>query len=543
VLASDEPAARLPIFVGDYVLMSYGTGAIMCVPAHDERDFEFAQVFDLAVRPVVRQPGIEPDPATCTPGDGYAVNSPHWEGLETPLAKTRAIEVLEALGVGRKRVQYRLRDWLFSRQRYWGEPFPLLHLEDGTVKRVPDEALPVELPPMTDFAPSADGKPPLARAREWVETVDPETGRPARRDTDTMPGWAGSCWYYLRYMDPACDTAPVSKTAEQYWKNVDLYVGGTEHAVLHLLYARFWHKVLFDLGVVSTKEPFQRLFNQGMLTAYAYEDASGRLVPSDEVEEKDGRHVVRATGESVKQVIAKMSKSLRNVVNPDDVIAEYGADTFRLYEMFMGPLADSKPWNPRDVPGCRRFLERLWRLYVDHDSAARIRPNLAAPAPTERSGANRDVEVALNECLARVDSSFERFNFNTAVAAFMSFLNVATKTPEAFDRSQAERLVLALAPFAPHVAEELWSRLGHASSVATAPWPSADPRWLVRDEIEYVVQVDGKLRGKAVVPKDAARDAVEAAARAVAGDHLAGRAIAKTVVVPGKLVNFVTRSA
>jgi len=541
VLAADEPAARLPIFVGDYVLMSYGTGAIMCVPGHDERDFEFARVFDLAVRPVVRQPGIDPDPATCTPGEGVAVNSPLWEGLATAEAKARAIAVLEERGVGTRRVQYRLRDWLFSRQRYWGEPFPLLHLEDGSITLVPDADLPVELPQMTNFEPSSDGSAPLAKAHAWRATVDPKTGRPVLRDTDTMPGWAGSCWYYLRFMDPSNDDEPFSKAAADYWQNVDLYIGGTEHAVLHLLYARFWHKVLFDLGRVPTKEPFQKLFNQGMLTAFAYKDKTGRLVPSDEVEEVGGVFTSRANGAPLEQVIAKMSKSLRNVVNPDDVCAEYGADTFRLYEMFMGPLSDSKPWNPRDVPGCRRFLDRLWRLYVDSEGAEPIRPHLLSAAQTPRTGETLELEYALNACLHRVDSAFERFNFNTAVAGFMTFLNAASRTPFAFDRDQAERLVRALAPFAPHIAEELWQRLGHSGSINTAAWPKVDAAFLEKSEIEIVVQVGGKLRAKLLAPKGGSRAVLEGLAREAAGDALVGREVVKVVVVPDKLVNFVVK--
>jgi leucyl-tRNA synthetase len=326
------------------------------------------------------------------------------------------IEWLVAQGHGRARTTYRLRDWLFSRQRYWGEPFPVLHLEDGRAVRVPDEHLPVELPPMQDFAPSDDGRPPLAKATEWVRTVDPASGRPAQRDTDTMPGWAGSCWYYLRFMDPGNASAPFAPEAARYWQQVDLYIGGTEHAVLHLLYARFWHKVLYDLGLVTTKEPFARLFNQGMLGAFAYKDPSGRLVLADEVRFENDQPVHAPTGAQLEQVLAKMSKSLKNVVNPDDVCREFGVDTFRLYEMFMGPLADSKPWNPRDVPGCRRFLERAWRLFVDPDGQAPLRPHLAQAAEGAPAGAALELERALNRAIKRVDDSFQGFNFNTAVA-------------------------------------------------------------------------------------------------------------------------------
>ncbi len=547
MFAADDPVGRIPVYVGDYVLMTYGTGAIMCVPGHDERDFEFAQRFGLPVRSVVRVGDAPLDGSVCTPGDGTACNSPAWDGLPTAAAKQRAIELLEERGRGTRKVNYKLRDWLFSRQRYWGEPFPVLHRADGTHLRVPDDHLPVELPPMQDFAPPDDGSPPLSKALDWVRTKDPVTGAPVQRDTDTMPGWAGSCWYYLRFMDPTCALAPLSRDAEQYWGNVDLYVGGTEHAVLHLLYARFWHKVLYDCGVVSTKEPFQRLFNQGMLTAFAYEDSTGRLTPVDEVDDDGETPKLRATGAPVKRIIAKMSKSLRNVVNPDDVCAQYGVDTFRVYEMFMGPLGDSKPWNPRDVPGSRRFLDRVWRLIVDEQGDGPVRATLAADDGGALEGARLEVERALNQCLKRVDDSFRAFNFNTAISGFMEFVNAAqkhvAKEPAALSREQARRFVAALAPFAPHLAEELWERLGGEGSVAYAPWPKVDERYLEADDFELAVQVLGKLRGATRVPRALASDkaALEAAAREAVADKLAGKEVTKVIVVPGKLVNFVVR--
>ncbi|HKX45824.1 MAG TPA: leucine--tRNA ligase, partial [Planctomycetota bacterium] len=373
-----DPRARVPIWVADYVLASYGTGAIMAVPGQDQRDWEFAERFGLPIVRTVRPPdGFD---GQAYAGEGPAQNSGFLDGLGVGDAKARMLAHLVERRLGRPRTQYRLRDWLFSRQRYWGEPFPVLHRRDGTHRRVPDALLPVELPPMRDFAPPDDGSPPLSKAVEWVNTTDPDTGEPVRRDTDTMPGWAGSCWYYLRFMDPRNARAPFARAAADYWGSVDLYIGGTEHAVLHLLYARFWHKVLHDEGLVPTKEPFQRLFNQGMLTAYAYKDSTGRLVPADEVDLEADPPRARATGEALAPVIAKMSKSLKNVVNPDDVCEQYGVDTFRLYELFMGPLADSKPWNPRDVPGCRRFLDRVWRLFVDEERAEPVRPHLARAA-------------------------------------------------------------------------------------------------------------------------------------------------------------------
>jgi leucyl-tRNA synthetase len=550
----NDKEAALPIFVADYVLMGYGTGAIMSVPAHDERDFEFAKKFDLPIREVVK-PAVENaarESSACFAGDGTAIHSPAWNGLSTPAAKKRAVELLTAKNVGRARTTYRLRDWLFSRQRYWGEPFPLVHASDGSVRLVPDDELPVVLPEMDDFRPSSDGSAPLARAVDWVDAIDKKSGARLRRETDSMPGWAGSCWYYLRFMDPSNDAAPVGRDAERYWGPVDLYIGGTEHAVLHLLYARFWHKVLYDLGVVHTKEPFQRLFNQGMLTAFAYEDPSGRLVPVDEVEEKDGAQRMKSSGAPAKQIIAKMSKSLKNVVNPDHVIEEHGADTFRLYEMFMGPLADSKPWNPRDVPGCRRFLDRAWRMLVDENASTPVRPELMATRTglvAKPGGAREHVlegdalalERALHRGLKRIDESFAEFNFNTAIASWMTFVNEATKCPGKLTRAQALRFVAALAPFAPHFCEELWSRLGEKGSVCDAPWPKVDARFLEDETVEIPVQVNGKVRATVRAAPKAAQADVEPAARDAAKAHVEGREVVKVVFVPGRLINFVVR--
>jgi leucyl-tRNA synthetase len=531
-----EPGSRVPIWIADYVLAQYGTGAIMAVPGQDERDWEFAERFELPIVRTVQPPaGFD---GKWFLGDGPAIASPRWNGKHVAEAKKTAIEWLAASRHGRPKVTYKLRDWLFSRQRYWGEPFPVLHHEGGKTTRVRDEDLPVELPAMKDFTPAADGSPPLARAKEWLETKDPATGKSARRDTDTMPGWAGSCWYYLRFMDAHNAQAPFAKEAQSYWGSVDLYVGGVEHAVLHLLYARFWHKVLYDLKLVTTKEPFQRLFNQGLLTAFAYKDARGVLVPVDEVEERDGAFVRKANGEKLEPVIAKMSKSLKNVVNPDDVVREYGVDTFRVYEMFMGPLGESKPWNPRDVAGSRRFLDRVWRLFVDEQGGP-LRADLLADRREAPAGEALALERTLHRTLKRIDDSFTGFNFNTGIAAMMEFVNEATKRRAALTRAQAGLFVRALAPFAPHLAEELWQRLGHADSVTRAGWPVPDPAYLVDDEIELVVQVNGKLRAKIRAPKDAQQARLEELGRAAVTEFLTGKTVKKIVVVPGRLVNFV----
>ena len=539
---ADDERGQIPIWIADYVLAGYGTGAIMAVPGQDQRDWEFATAYDLNIVRTV-EPPADFDGEAYT-GDGPAIASGFLDGLSIAQAKAKMIDWLVEQGVGEAKTTYRLRDWLFSRQRYWGEPFPVLHNPDGSMSRVPDEDLPVELPVMEDFAPAEDGRAPLGRAEQWVNTTNPGTGQPALRDTDTMPGWAGSCWYYLRFMDPGCGDAPFSKDAVEYWRDVDLYVGGTEHAVLHLLYARFWHKVLYDEGLVPTKEPFRKLFNQGMLTAFAYKDKSGRTVPVDEVlepEDPKGKPTLRATGETVEPIVAKMSKTLKNVVTPDEVCGEYGVDTFRLYEMFMGPLSDSKPWNPRDVPGCRRFLDRVWRVFVDPDEQAAIRPNLLDAATGQPEGEALVLERALARALERVDNSFTAFNYNTAVAALMTFVNEATGRTEHLRRDQGERFVLALSPFAPHLCEELWSRLGHGASLAQAAWPTYDPAYLVEDEVEIVIQVNGKLRAKITCAKDAAKDDVAAAATAAVPSWLEGKQVVKTVVVPGRLVNFVVK--
>ncbi|PIE22569.1 MAG: leucine--tRNA ligase [Planctomycetota bacterium] len=563
IFPKEDPRARIPIWIADYVLMSYGTGAIMAVPGGDQRDFDFAmqhgikilQVIDGGQRPkdpkaaekkgFVRDGQQDGQDVYCFVGEGLACNSTSSElsidGLPTKEAKAKTIEWLEAKGLGEAQVNFRLRDWLFSRQRYWGEPFPILHDKNGQHHLVPEEDLPVTLPEMSDFSPMESMDPPLAKSTEWVKVTDPSSGEEFVRETNTMPQWAGSCWYYLRFMDPQNDAAAWSPEAESYWGPVDLYVGGAEHAVLHLLYARFWHKVLFDLGLVSTKEPFQNLFNQGMVLSFAFKDETGRLIPTDEAEAKgENEWVHKDTGQKLDRIIAKMSKTLKNVESPDDVVERWGADTMRLYEMFMGPLEQSCPWNPDDLPGVHRFLHRAWRLYVPEEpregSAPELHPHLAEERPNEDA-----LERSLHRCIAKVSGDLDKMAFNTAISAMMVFVNDATKQPDSLSRSQAERFLRILSVFAPHLGEELWQRLGHQSSISTEDWPGYDEKLLVDDEVELAVQVLGKVRGHIKIAKDAPKDEILAKARDAVAAQLAGKQLIKEIVVPGRLVNFVAK--
>jgi leucyl-tRNA synthetase len=500
---------EVPLYVGDYVLMSYGTGAVMGVPGHDERDFVFARRHGLeSIAVVVPERADEgthrrildgelcyTDPGIMLPRPDPVMQELGLEGLSNEAAKWRITAWLEERGLGRRVVNYRFRDWLFSRQRYWGEPFPVIHWEDGTVGVVSDANLPVELPAVEEYKPSDGGESPLARAVDWLEVVEPSTGRRGRRETNTMPQWAGSCWYYLRFIDPRNERAFCDPELERAWMPVDLYVGGAEHAVLHLLYARFWHKVLFDLGHVSTREPFQKLFNQGMINAYAFKDSRGALVAVDEVEEReDGSAVRHGSGEPLERIVAKMSKSLRNVVNPDDVIAEYGADTLRLYLMFMGPLESSRIWQPEAISGVHRFLRRAWTLLTENrDVGARDFVASAEEPPASRKA----IHLAVRE----VTRDLEQMGFNTAISRMMECVNTLMGRP--FSRETAERFVLLLAPFAPHLAEELWHRLGHVESLAYQSWPSWDESVLSESTVEVVIQVRGKKRGTVEVSVDA----------------------------------------
>jgi len=535
---------EIPIWIADYVLSSYGTGAIMAVPAHDTRDFEFAQKFGLPVKCI-----ISPDPdaaakagadveavlagRACWTGEGKLINSANDAGLDlngmsVKDSKPAATRWLAERGLGREAVKYKLRDWLFSRQRYWGEPFPVIHYDDGSIELVDEKDLPVALPEMPDFKPTGTGEPPLAKAKDWVDYTDPVTGRHGRRETNTMPQWAGSCWYYLRYIDPHNAGQAWSEALERYWMPVDLYIGGAEHAVLHLLYARFWHKVLFDLGFVSTPEPFMKLVNQGMILGTSYKDGRGVLVPTDQVEFTPDGPVRKSDGEKLTEFPAKMSKSLRNVVNPDDVIRQYGADSMRLYEMFMGPLEATKPWSTSGVEGVFRFLKRAWRTFDD----ARI-----ADAPM-----SRDLARLVHGTVKKVGADIESFGFNTAISAMMVLLNELSKLQE-IPREAAEKFVLLLAPFAPHLCEELWQKLGHAESLAYAPWPEFDEALLKVAEVEILVQVLGKPKARLMLPVgcDAA-----AAEKIVMADEtvkaaIADRSVVKVIYVPGRLVNIVVR--
>ncbi|MGC4811891.1 leucine--tRNA ligase [Micromonospora sp. DT228] len=542
--------AQIPIFIADYVLAGYGTGAIMAVPAQDERDWAFAEVFEL---PIVRtvQPAEGFDGKAYT-GDGPAINSAAPErgldlnGLGVADAKAAIIAWLEANGHGTGAVTYRLRDWLFSRQRYWGEPFPIVYDETGAAIALPEEMLPVELPEVDDFSPKtfaaddANSNPetPLSRRRDWVEVELDLGDGPKRytRETNVMPQWAGSCWYELRYLDPTNSGRFVDAENERYWMGpqregdcggTDLYVGGAEHAVLHLLYARFWHKVLFDLGHVSSFEPFRKLFNQGMIQAYAYTDSRGSYVQAEEVMERDGAYYLGDL--AVNREYGKMGKSLKNVVTPDDMCAAYGADTFRVYEMSMGPLEVSRPWETRAVVGSYRFLQRVWRAVVDEQTGALRITEDPADEATRR---------LLHRVIDGVRGDMDGIRFNTAIAKLIQLTNGLTGL-SATPREVAEPLVLMVAPFAPHLAEELWRKLGHDTSLTYADFPTADPALLVADTVTYPVQVNGKVRGRIEVPADAAEEVVRAAALEAVAASLAGKEPRKVIVVKGRMVSVV----
>jgi leucyl-tRNA synthetase len=490
--------AKTPIWIGDYVLAGYGTGAIMAVPGHDQRDWEFAKQFDLPIIEVVSGGDVANEAYA---GDGAHVNSDFINGLNNVDAMKTMIEFLEKQGKGQGKVTYRLRDWLFSRQRYWGEPIPILHLEDGTMKPVPESELPLLLPDVDAIQPSGTGESPLAVVTDWVNTVDPETGKPAKRETNTMPQWAGSCWYYLRFIDPKNNDALCSPEKQAKWLPVDLYIGGAEHAVLHLLYARFWHKVLYDLGVVATKEPFHKLVNQGMILGTNNE---------------------------------KMSKSRGNVINPDDIVNEFGADTLRMYEMFMGPLEATKPWNTNGVEGSFRFLARVYRLFVNESGSLHDRIQ-----DVEGTDAFKRV---WQKTVKKITDDLEHLRFNTAISQLMIFINDAYKQEVLPKRAMAE-FAQMLSPFAPHLSEELWEKLGNTDTITYVAWPTFDEALTVDDEIEIVLQVKGKILDRVLVGKDADAATIEAIARAneKIAAAIEGQTIIKVIAVPGKLVNIVTK--
>jgi leucyl-tRNA synthetase len=524
---------KISIWVADYVLMGYGTGAIMAVPGQDQRDWDFAKVYDLPILRTVEPP--EDFEGEAYLGDGPAINSGFLDGMGVEEAISEIIPWLEERGCGTPRIQYKLRDWLFSRQRYWGEPFPVVHTDDGEVVPLPEDWLPVELPVIDEYKPTEDGRPPLARAGEDWLRVELPNGRKGTRETNTMPQWAGSCWYYLRFLDPHNDTEAWSREAEDYWMPVDLYVGGVEHAVLHLLYARFWHKVLFDCGLVHTVEPFTRLFNQGMILAYSYRDSAGKYYSPSEVEERDGRFYLEGSSTELEAQVEKMSKSKLNVVNPDDVISAYGADAMRLYELFMGPLEVQKPWQMKDVEGVNRFLQRVWRLVVDETTGG-LNPKIVdAPASSEP-----DLERTLHKTIKKVSSDTETLQMNTAIAQMMIFTNEAT-TAATLPREILRPFVCLLSPYAPHICEELWERLGEKDLVAHANWPSWEPGLATDETITIVIQVNGKKRDELQVARDTAKDELERLALASenAQRFIDGKEPKKVIVVPGRLVNIV----
>ncbi len=488
---------KVQIWIADYVLSTYGTGAIMAVPAHDDRDYEFAKKFDLPIIEVIEGGNVEEAAYT---GEGKYINSGELDGLENEAAITKAIQLLEQKGAGEKKVNYKLRDWLFSRQRYWGELIPVIHWEDGTMTTVPEEELPLLLPETDEIKPSGTGESPLANIDSFVNVVDEKTGMKGRRETNTMPQWAGSCWYYLRYIDPKNENMLADPEKLKHWLPVDLYIGGVEHAVLHLLYARFWHKVLYDLAIVPTKEPFQKLFNQGMILGEGNE---------------------------------KMSKSKGNVINPDDIVQSHGADTLRLYEMFMGPLDAAIAWSEKGLDGSRRFLDRVWRLMVNEDGT------LSSKIVTTN---NKSLDKVYNQTVKKVTEDFETLGFNTAISQLMVFINECYKVDEVY-KPYIEGFVKMLAPIAPHIGEELWSKLGHEESITYQPWPTYDEALLVDDEVEIVVQVNGKLRAKIKIAKDTSKEEMQEIA--LSNDNvkasIEGKDIMKVIAVPQKLVNIVAK--
>lgn len=515
---------KIPVWTSDYVLMGYGTGAIMAVPAHDERDYAFAKKFGLDIIEVIKsEQGVEKEAFT---GDGELVNSGFLNGLRVKESKAAMIKWLEEHHCGNAKTTYKLRDWVFARQRYWGEPIPIVHCPKCGVVPLPENQLPLRLPEVEKFEPSGTGESPLATVDSWVNTTCPHCGGPAKRETNTMPQWAGSCWYYLRYMDPHNDKALVDPAIEKAYGPVDCYIGGAEHAVLHLLYARFWHKVLFDLGVVSHKEPFQKLRHQGMILAYSYRDKMGAYHAYEEIDFKDGKAFLKTTGEELSPMVEKMSKSKKNVINPDDILSQYGADAFRMYEMFMGPFEASKPWDMKGIEGITRFLRRVAQW--------------GETAVLKDEEDERKLEILKNKTIAKINEDIENFRFNTAISALMVFFNEAGKLPQV-SKNTFETFIKLLHPFAPHLTEEIWQLRGYPGFVVKSAWPTVNPDLLQDDTVEIGVQVNGKVRDRIQIPSNAAKEEIEklALASAKVQRNLEGYEVKKIIVVPGRMVSIV----
>ena len=524
----------IPIWIADYVLISYGTGAIMAVPAHDDRDWDFAKKFNLPIIEVLKSEVDVQEQAWTE--DGIHVNSEFLDGLNKKDAIEKMLAWLAENNCGKAAVNYKLRDWIFSRQRYWGEPIPLIHCPDCGTVEVPEDQLPLELPEVTSYQPTGTGESPLAGIDSWVNCKCPKCGKDARRETNTMPQWAGSCWYYLRYLDPNNEKAFADSEKVNYWMPVDLYVGGAEHAVLHLLYARFWHKVLYDIGVVNTTEPFQRLVNQGMITSFAFQRKNKTLVPVDEVEQRDdGNYYEKATGEQLEQIIAKMSKSLKNVVNPDEEIKSYGADSVRMYEMFMGPLTMSKPWNTQGIIGIHRFLEKVWAISEKPLNDVDITGKLEDEALI-------NLRKTFAQTIKKVTKDTDTLNFNTAISQMMIFVNELSKQ-ESIPRAMWSDFVKVISPYAPHLGEELWEKLGNKKTIAYESWPTINEDFLKDDAKTIVVMINGKLRGKFQAAPGSDDNTLLEAAKTAEGveKFLEGKTIVKSVVVKDKLVNFVVK--
>ncbi|MFZ0281540.1 MAG: leucine--tRNA ligase, partial [Bacteroidales bacterium] len=532
---------KIPIWVADYVLTGYGTGAIMAVPAHDTRDFEFATKFSLPIiciqDPDVTDPELRKKILAgdeCWTEDGRYINSSDKKtgidinGLNKEPGIAKIIAWLVAKNLGIPKINYKLRDWLFSRQRYWGEPFPAIHWEDGEITILDEKELPLELPALEKYLPGESGESPLSNAEEWLNVTD-RNGRRGRRETNTMPQWAGSCWYYLRFIDPKNDDSIFDRAKEKYWMPVDLYIGGAEHAVLHLLYSRFWHQVLFDLGIVSTYEPYRRLFNQGMILAFAYENEAGAKVSAELAEEKDGKYFNTENGTELKQIVAKMSKSLKNVVNPDDVVLKYGADSLRLYEMFMGPLDVMKPWDDKNVKGVFGFLGRAFRFFSN-------------PGNIRTDGDEPEILKALHKTIRKVENDIENMKFNTAISEMMIFLNLIYKKGKVTERT-ASRFVLILSPFAPHIAEELWSQLGHQTTLAYEPWPEVNEEYLKEEIFEYPVSFNGKMRFKITLAADMTKEDIISSVLADerSAKWIGSSTLSNIIVIPNRIVNIVVK--